>query len=1098
MKIACWNIRGFHKPLKQRSVRSLLGAHKIDIFGILESKFDKKDLDSLMRIRFPGMQVINNFDSNSRGRILVIWNPASVDLEVMSMESQCVHVRVTCLRTAKVFCASFIYGLNKIVQRRMLWDNLKQVGSTIKDPWVLMGDFNNVLSQEDKKGGLEVKNYETREFLDCVGQLDLTDMRSIGCFFTWMSNAVCCKLDRVMINPEWMNASYEGVAEFLAPGCVSDHTLSVVSLLETRFAKKKPFKFFNMWALSERFSGIVADKWSYSGVGTAQFRLKQILNKLKGPLTNLNHTQFSHISSRASKAKRELVLVQNLALETGIIDYEYKEIKKRTEMILEAERLFLTQKTKCTYIKYGDRCSKFFYDLIKRNNKRNAIVALQDSNGNLCADQEQIADVFLGFYKDLLGAKQERTPIVLEELQAGTCVDTSDGEGLTRSVTDEEIKEALFDIDIDKAPGPDGYGSMFFKSSWSIVGKDFCCAIREFFINGKLLKQWNHASIALVPKSSHASSVNDYRPISCCTVFYKVISKILVNRMRSVVGKLVDGAQAAFIQGRSIVDNIHLAQELLRKYARKRISPRCILKVDLTKAYDTVDWEFLREVLVGLNFPTTFVRWVMECVTTASYSISINGRLHGMFIGQRGLRQGDPLSPLLFTLCLEVLSRSLKTMSRSPLFSYHPMCQNLHITHLAYADDLLLLSRGDTRSVGMLISCLNRFGDTAGPRVNLLKSNIYMAGIDDTTRQSILDISGFVNGQLPFRYLGIPLASRKLKTSDYSMLVDNIAERINSWPRHSLSQAGKIELIRTVLQGVECFWMSILPLPANIIHDIYSLCRKFVWPTKHPPIAWNTLCKPIDDGGMGVKNLVAWNNALIAKTLWKIHMKEDSLWIKWVSHSHCNFGNIWNWQWHKEESPLIKQLLRIRDDMVTRQGSIDGATALLESWFSNGKGLGKAYEFFIGAVGRWPWKPIIWKSCILPKHRFILWMVAHGKLMTRDRQSYVEDKECVLCKRANESVDHLFFKCKVATELWNTIREWLGMEKIMGTVGAVLRAFRGVYRGSNMLSKTRIVALAASVYQIWNFRNRALFENEVPDIARAVMKIKILTMRCTS
>lgn len=154
-------------------------------------------------------------------------------------------------------------------------------------------------------------------------------------------------------------------------------------------------------------------------------------------------------------------------------------------------------------------------------------------------------------------------------------------------------------------------------------------------------------------------------------------------------------------------------------------------------------------------------------------------------------------------------------MSRSPQFDFHPKCKNLHITHLAYADDLLLFSKGDVRSVSMLMKCLNDFGDMAGLRVNLLKSNVYLACMDDYLRQDILNVTGFTSGVLPFRYLGIPLASSKLRTSDYSLLVDVIRSKISVWPRHTLSYAGKVELLRSMVQGVECFWLSILPLPSN-------------------------------------------------------------------------------------------------------------------------------------------------------------------------------------------------------------------------------------------------------------------------------------------
>lgn len=202
-------------------------------------------------------------------------------------------------------------------------------------------------------------------------------------------------------------------------------------------------------------------------------------------------------------------------------------------------------------------------------------------------------------------------------------------------------------------------------------------AVEEFFISGKMLKEWNHAFIALIPKYSHENLVTDYRPISCCNVFYKIISKIIANRLRLIIGDIVDPAQTAFIKDRSIVDNIHLAQELFRKYNRKRISPRCILKVDLQKAFDTINWDFLEETMQFMKFPYTFITWVMECVCSTTYSVLVNGHLHGFFKGNRGLRQGDPLSPYLFTICIEMLSRLLKNGTASPYFNFHPKCMLL-------------------------------------------------------------------------------------------------------------------------------------------------------------------------------------------------------------------------------------------------------------------------------------------------------------------------------------------------------------------------------------------------------------------------------------
>ncbi|XP_073029325.1 uncharacterized protein [Primulina eburnea] len=314
-----------------------------------------------------------------------------------------------------------------------------------------------------------------------------------------------------------------------------------------------------------------------------------------------------------------------------------------------------------------------------------------------------------------------------------------------------------------------------------------------------------------------------------------------------------------------------------------------------------------------------------------------------------------------------------------------------------------------------------------------------MASIDDYVRQPITDITGFGVGILPFRYLGIPLVAIWVRFSDFNLLLDAMATKISSWPRNSLSYEGKLELIRSVLQGMKCFWFSILPIPSAVIDAIYAMCRKFGCPTKHPPIAWDVLCKPCDDGGMGLKNLKAWNKALLAKTLWKIHLKKDSLWIRWVNHIYSDVGGVWSWGWNKDNSLLIEQIISIRDEIVQRYGSVDAATVCLNGWFGGNQGLSQAYNFFIHNTGRWPWKPLVMKSCILPKNRFLLWLLTHGKLLTRDRLQFVNDKTCVLCNGAEESVAHLYFECAASKGIWNMHVGVATHEKDYGSSAAVLK-----------------------------------------------------------
>ncbi|GJT28061.1 RNA-directed DNA polymerase, eukaryota, reverse transcriptase zinc-binding domain protein [Tanacetum coccineum] len=252
-------------------------------------------------------------------------------------------------------------------------------------------------------------------------------------------------------------------------------------------------------------------------------------------------------------------------------------------------------------------------------------------------------------------------------------------------VSDMEIKQAMFDIDDDKAPGPDGFTSCFFKKAWNIIGSDICDAVREFFISGKLLKEVNATMISLIPKMNTPNKVSEFRPIACCNVLYKCISKILTNRIKSGLEKVVSINQSAFIPGRSIQDNILLTQELLKGYNRKNGPQRCALKIDLQKAYDTVSWSFLGECLKFFGFHGKMIDWIMTCVTTTAFSLCINGQSYGYFKGARGLRQGDPISPYLFTLVMEVLNLvMIKNIKEDGQFRYHAGCKELKVTHLCF------------------------------------------------------------------------------------------------------------------------------------------------------------------------------------------------------------------------------------------------------------------------------------------------------------------------------------------------------------------------------------------------------------------------------
>lgn len=190
----------------------------------------------------------------------------------------------------------------------------------------------------------------------------------------------------------------------------------------------------------------------------------------------------------------------------------------------------------------------------------------------------------------------------------------------------------------------------------------------DFFESGRLLREVNAIVLTLIPKVKCPGNVTEFRPIACCNVIYKCITKLLCLRIKEVLPELIAENQGAFIQGRFISHNIMICQDMVRDYGRKKSSPGVIIKMDMKKAYDSIDWSFLKQMLMVLRFPEKFIELIMVCVETPKYSLLINGNLHGFFEGKRGLRQGDPMSPLLFVICMEYLTRCLKIAGESPHF----------------------------------------------------------------------------------------------------------------------------------------------------------------------------------------------------------------------------------------------------------------------------------------------------------------------------------------------------------------------------------------------------------------------------------------------
>ncbi|XP_074266088.1 uncharacterized protein LOC141588551 [Silene latifolia] len=690
-----------------------------------------------------------------------------------------------------------------------------------------------------------------------------------------------------------------------------------------------------------------------------------------------------------------------------------------------------------------------------------------------------------GSFTPALQLEKLETPLAAFWIRLGSCV---------LLVRVQEILEALRSIDMNKSSGVDGYTSGFFLDAWTVVGQDFKNVVLEFFQTGVLPKAANTTLLVLIPKMETPLSVKDFRPIACCTTYYKVVSKILANRLRQVLDVIVGPEQAAFVVERDIFDNSLLGHELVSKYGRAYLTPRCLLKVDIRKAFDSVNWDFLKESLLLLNFPSKFVHWIMACVTSPNYSLLINGGVEGFFPGKCGLRQGDPLSPYLFVICMEVLSRLLRRLHRAPNFSYHPKCVQLNLTHLVFADDLLVFTRGDLPSVKAVANCLELFSELPGLHANLAKTYLYFGGVADGIRDLILAETRFSAGEFPFKYLGLPLFNARITQDMYQPLLDKINARYMHWANKNLSYAGKTLLVNSIIFGLNNFWGANVLLPRGISKRSNKLCKDFIWGIdegcrRHTFLKWQLLCSPKTEGGIGIKKVLSWNNAQMVKRVWKLIYRPHSIWSRWVYTYVLKGHDFWLATTNISHSWYWNNVIKMKDLLLGITGSPAHALQLLEGCSTNLRyNTSLMYDSIRSCRPKVSWHNLVHGKGCHPKHSFVGMMVMHNALPTIDnlmRRGLLLVNRCALYENCSEDVHYIFFNCPYSRHLLHTIGTWLELSLRSCFLFTIVQEF-----ASKRSTCRQRVGFLATIYYLWNERNDRIFKGVKSSVDTLSVKIK--------
>lgn len=456
------------------------------------------------------------------------------------------------IEEGKEFFYSLVYARNTQEERRELWTDLKthQDSPIIRNkPWIIVGDFNETLDIEDHSGyeSSPMVTQGMREFVEVVQYCSLMDLTAHGPRYTWNNKRsdglISKKLDRVLFNDHWLASYPQSYSVFDSGGC-SDHLRCRISLTSELARPKRPFKFVNAMSQLESFVPTVEKYWTDTepifSLTSSLFQFSKKLKGLKPVLKELGKEKMGHLSVKSKIAFDDLCDKHEATMlhpTKSNVEFE-NEAYRRWEFVSGLEESFLKQKSKMHWLDVGDKNNKSFHRGATAREVMNRIKEIERADGVVVTSSSEIKQEAERHFREFLQHKpSEYRGMEVSELQdllQYRCSE-ADGDDLIRDVTAVEVKNVLFAMPTDKSPGSDGYTIEFYKSAWSVIGSEFTIAIKAFFDKGFLPKGINTTILALIPKVTGAKKMKDYRPISCYNVLYKVISKIIANRLKKLL-----------------------------------------------------------------------------------------------------------------------------------------------------------------------------------------------------------------------------------------------------------------------------------------------------------------------------------------------------------------------------------------------------------------------------------------------------------------------------------------------------------------------------------------------------------------------------------
>ena len=773
-------------------------------------------------------------------------------------------------------------------QKRAFFEKLRNyLVNFVSANVVLCGDFNVHLGQYD----VEIGKYKSTSTSKCILEL-IEDfcLRDVWRWqnptkreYTWRRLAPLqqSRIDYVFAS-ETICCNFE-VLSYIEAGVASDHSIVVISVASKHRQRGPGLYRFNNELLADNEFVELAKKEirraeTNEDIYSGDISHGVMLEMLLGSLRVISIRRSKRIASEMKEEETRLLQqVTEFERDLTILSDSRKEMYERCRLKLDeikakrAKRAIIASGAK--WVEEGEKATAYFLNRGKQLSAQKTINEI-NCNDHMIKDSKEILEYCAKYYERLFTPEGIDKSVMNQFLSCKEIprLSREDRELCEGPISREECKDALANMNKNKAPGISGFTPEFFWFFWDDIGNIITSYINHAFNHGLFITQ-RRGVVTLIPKKGVKNELKNKRPICLLDVVYKLVAKVIANRIGQVADKIIAPEQTGFMKGRFVGENLRLLSDVI-EYCEMDKKEGIIIACDYRAAFDSLDHEFMFAALKAYNFGETLIAWVRLLYQDASLSIMNNGYISRWFSCRRGTFQGSPLSGIIFDLAVEILAINIRNSVNIRGIKVSGIETKLSM----YADDITLLVQ-DSQSGTEALRMVNEFSKASGLSLNLDKSHVMWIG----SGKGKLEPIGDIKATEKIKVLGVWFSSTdSCISNNVEPICKKINDTINIWSQRSITIKGRITVTRSLLASYLVYLSSCVEIPKKSLNKIQSKIMKFVWRGRPPKVSKDVLVQDINQGGLRLVDVEAFYQSLKMTWIGRMYTNVDSAWRKIV------------------------------------------------------------------------------------------------------------------------------------------------------------------------------------------------------------------------